>query len=767
MSSLNNKFRSDEPVSKLDEKGEHIFNKLWSLISNIDVNYCIGIAGTWGSGKTSYLKCVEEKCGTESQKFIYIEFDILEYCNILYQKQCINPMQIISKELMHKLDSMCKKHGKLARFMDQYIKRITGSNVPIQLYGISFDFNIGWICDILYKPLKQIREELKAALEELGIKIIIAYDDLDRVPEDRAVEVLGVINNFKSLQAKNVIQLVAYCPLSMEKIFKNKDSAAHQYFEKMIQYDFPLANPTPMELILKAVHDAAGVMGGGSKGEPQGGTKEETKGEPQGGTKEETKGEPQKRFVEFIQNLAKVTADALRNFVGDSKPNEILDYTITNYRDCKRLYNSIVTALIILKDSSVKNLIFTEIGTSVFCIVRILQCKKLRIHSILRECIDGGWSISDTDIVKFAKMRDLDIHDKSLAKAVNSVVQSFCDIVSGAKSLPIFFPEEALSDIKDKDEKILTKEKYIEYIKRYGTFQLINALLKGRANNNMTTNGGMTKDELTEQEISMMSEAIFEIAKDVWHSHNVPALAINEYRGYILHYIEDKKTFEKLFQEHRYNHFTFLLLWRIRYEDHGQYGKYNLNKKMYDELHKYLANILRENFLQEEFSQKFFETVVNEPSGPYLLMQTILFLSTLNDDELSKDYKEKIDKKLLRDEGTRNKIIALFFYALYDITMYMVNFSYSIDGSETPDNTKDNTSRKEKIFVAFKEQLDRSGIKEVKTLLPDFYNGWKISDDKQPETWLTTLNTLQHKHGVWNNWRTYLLTEYVKEISNN
>jgi predicted KAP-like P-loop ATPase len=234
-----------------------------------DDGLVVGLEGVWGSGKTSLLAYIQEALDglPESQRPTTIHFrpwlvgnrDALLADLFGSLKAKIDWLALDGGDAGPIVATKAKKASDAIR---KFIASISAAGDAIALLGESIKSpkvtTFGRLLAILEKPskatsskpsLEQLKREIIIALRELGRRIIITIDDVDRLEPSEAVEVLRLARSVADFP--NVIYLLCYdrsiLAHSIEKALKVKSGRA--YLEKIVQ--LTLMVPLPEEFQLR------------------------------------------------------------------------------------------------------------------------------------------------------------------------------------------------------------------------------------------------------------------------------------------------------------------------------------------------------------------------------------------------------------------------------------------------------------------------------------------------------------------------------------
>ncbi|WP_322497627.1 P-loop NTPase fold protein [Candidatus Cyrtobacter comes] len=166
-----------------------------------------GVIGSWGSGKTSFINLLKHKDKQDTQN-IYVDYNIFRQEHISGGNQRYSKLYILTQFL----EIEFKTHN------------INDSNVLILLRELahfsSFSLSIEKITSIRladphlrgYKEIiKDIKQELEALLTSLKRKIIIVYDDLDRITDpEEILGLLRLVDLINDIRSEWIAQIVSY-----------------------------------------------------------------------------------------------------------------------------------------------------------------------------------------------------------------------------------------------------------------------------------------------------------------------------------------------------------------------------------------------------------------------------------------------------------------------------------------------------------------------------------------------------------------------------
>lgn len=229
---------------------ELVLKDLYHTISLSHYTCTFAVIGEWGCGKSSFIKALlnEFRAIEKTKDYIFLEFDLFEYEN--YAKDVkLSVLSVLKKQLVYYLKEKRLDWVQIDNLFDQYTKALQFDvhiNIPhLNIKPHSFS-------DCFYNPINKIKENLKRELKKLlnDDKIIIIYDDLDRMSYEEIMIILKAINNFHELNSSNIIQIVSYCEQSLKDIFQEKKQKLN-YLDKMIRMKKYLRKLPSMEALIR------------------------------------------------------------------------------------------------------------------------------------------------------------------------------------------------------------------------------------------------------------------------------------------------------------------------------------------------------------------------------------------------------------------------------------------------------------------------------------------------------------------------------------
>lgn len=194
--SINNEFKNDDPIFKVDEDElgySPIVKRLSSILFNEKHNksFSIGLVGPWGNGKSSVINLL--KNNLKNSDFISNVNDKKEVPIMVHFLPYLNHKEdeIINEFFIALSDELSKYNGKLSNQIINYSQRLTDLYNSKNILGL-VNNHISKISD---KPAKKLYDDINNRLIEIDKKIVVFVDDLDRLNDKEILQVLKLIRN--------------------------------------------------------------------------------------------------------------------------------------------------------------------------------------------------------------------------------------------------------------------------------------------------------------------------------------------------------------------------------------------------------------------------------------------------------------------------------------------------------------------------------------------------------------------------------------------
>ncbi|HEL9598945.1 KAP family P-loop NTPase fold protein [Streptococcus suis] len=246
----------DEPANEDLFKIGNYVEGLSNFIVTCETPMTIAIQGDWGSGKTSIMKQIESRLGSNVKSiffntWLYSQFDFDEILTISILSEFVEFLtsnlgenQKVKKEKMAKI--LLGLSNFAVRLVSTFVNNATNGVVNVE--GVTLDdnrdlVNLNTEMDLLKNLNNEFQELVKQVKKDQKIdRIVFFIDDLDRLRPSRAVEVLEILKLF--LESKDCVFVLAVDYNVILKGVRAKygsdfeEDKGDAFFEKIIQVPF-------------------------------------------------------------------------------------------------------------------------------------------------------------------------------------------------------------------------------------------------------------------------------------------------------------------------------------------------------------------------------------------------------------------------------------------------------------------------------------------------------------------------------------------------
>lgn len=242
MTDINNSIHNDEPTieDKLDR--EQYARAFANIVASCNTPMVIGLYGTWGVGKTSLMKLIENKLDTNRIHTVWFNPWEHQFDN--------NPMLAFTHKLV---DSVKKKVQSEAKETLTMICSALGTSILKRVSGLSLE-DMQALLDMYNENEfnnRETRVKLKDKFEELINKILSLYekerlvvfiDDLDRCLPEFSLKMLEALKLYLTLDG--CVYFLGVDKHSLENSIKHryeKLEVSHvDYLDKIVQLPFTI-----------------------------------------------------------------------------------------------------------------------------------------------------------------------------------------------------------------------------------------------------------------------------------------------------------------------------------------------------------------------------------------------------------------------------------------------------------------------------------------------------------------------------------------------
>lgn len=249
---------SDDPLGPDDEdllKRE----KFVSMVAE-RLNTCVlgqsstvfGLVGPWGSGKSSLISKIRAQLDPTWKVAVYSPWASADVVGL--QSEFLAALASVFE------DEQGDKHSDAKAAVRKYSKVCTSLFKAIPVAGSAVADAAQAAVDLATadKPWHVEFDKAASSFKDLGLKVLVIADDIDRLDSEEVVSLLKVIRLLGRFP--NVHYLVAYDQTTIEELLKGRglSAKAAAFMEKIVQYPFevpPIAGVVQRRLFTKTIDD--------------------------------------------------------------------------------------------------------------------------------------------------------------------------------------------------------------------------------------------------------------------------------------------------------------------------------------------------------------------------------------------------------------------------------------------------------------------------------------------------------------------------------
>ncbi|WP_455250674.1 KAP family P-loop NTPase fold protein [Porphyromonas sp.] len=189
--------------------------------------FSLGIVASWGEGKSSFMGIMQRYL-----RRVHREVIIMRFNPWLYDKEA--PLTKVFFEELRR--TLAPYSSKLSRSIDSYAELLLA-------------VDNGWL-KLVHQPLRQPQrstakqfDQLSRNIQELGRKVVIFIDDVDRLTREELMELFNLVRNSSNLPCLYFV--LAYDKSYVLKTLQSDGEHMSRYPEKILQEEYPLPKLTP------------------------------------------------------------------------------------------------------------------------------------------------------------------------------------------------------------------------------------------------------------------------------------------------------------------------------------------------------------------------------------------------------------------------------------------------------------------------------------------------------------------------------------------
>ena len=229
-------FLTDHPLTEEEEELSGWTSQAQALTQKLlatdtsHAAFSLGIVASWGEGKSSFMGIMQRYLRRVDREVIIMHFNPW-----LYDKEA-QLTKVFFEELRR---TLAPYSSKLSRSIDNYA-------------GLLLAVDNGWLKlahELLRQPQRNTAElfdQLSRDIEELGKKVVIFIDDVDRLTREELLELFNLVRNSSNLPCLYFV--LAYDKSYVLKTLQSEGEHMSRYPEKILQEEYPLPKLAPNKM---------------------------------------------------------------------------------------------------------------------------------------------------------------------------------------------------------------------------------------------------------------------------------------------------------------------------------------------------------------------------------------------------------------------------------------------------------------------------------------------------------------------------------------
>lgn len=234
-----NILKNDLPITKFDDDNldrQKFAIQMRKIIKNYNKKDCLtlGIMGSWGSGKTSFINMVldQNKDNILTEK----DFKVMRFNPWNFSKQQDLYHQFFEqlKDILISNENDEGKRKHIKNIIDKYWEKIRyNGTLSLSCYGISYSKPLG------EKTLETQKNEINKTLSYIGYKLIIIIDDIDRLTDDEVQQIFILVKSLADFP--NIIYILPFDRnIILNSMGNMQKDYGEEFLDKIIQLQIDL-----------------------------------------------------------------------------------------------------------------------------------------------------------------------------------------------------------------------------------------------------------------------------------------------------------------------------------------------------------------------------------------------------------------------------------------------------------------------------------------------------------------------------------------------
>lgn len=229
-------FLTDHPLTEEEEELSGWTSQAQTLTQKLLATdttraaFSLGIVASWGEGKSSFMGIMQRYLQQAQREVIVMRFNPW-----LYDKEA-QLTKVFFEELRH---TLAPYSSKLSKSIDSYAELLLA-------------VDNGWLKfahQLLRQPQSSTAEQfdkLSQDIQELGRKVVIFIDDVDRLTREELMELFNLVRNSSNLPCLYFV--LAYDKSYVLKTLQSEGEHMSRYPEKILQEEYPLPKLAPNKM---------------------------------------------------------------------------------------------------------------------------------------------------------------------------------------------------------------------------------------------------------------------------------------------------------------------------------------------------------------------------------------------------------------------------------------------------------------------------------------------------------------------------------------
>lgn len=226
-------FLTDHPLTEEEEELSGWTSQAQALTQKLlatdtsHAAFSLGIVASWGEGKSSFMGIMQRYLQQARQEVIVMHFNPW-----LYDKEA-QLTKVFFEELRR---TLAPYSSKLSRSIDNYADLL----LAVDSSWLKFAHQL---LRLSQRSTTEQFDKLSRDIKELGRRVVIFIDDVDRLTREELLELFNLVRNSSNLPCLYFV--LAYDKSYVLKTLQSEGEHMSRYPEKILQEEYPLPKLTP------------------------------------------------------------------------------------------------------------------------------------------------------------------------------------------------------------------------------------------------------------------------------------------------------------------------------------------------------------------------------------------------------------------------------------------------------------------------------------------------------------------------------------------